>query len=101
MADAYVGVDNLLVPAASVATRMIQIIGGAFGSAVLATVVANFILAHATDLTGAYHAGFVTSLIFMVVSVIPAFFLTNKLAHKATTTPSLSPHTTAEQMAPS
>jgi len=79
MADCYMGVDKPLVPAASVATRMIQNIGAAFGSAVLATVVAHWTASHPTDLVGAYHDGFTTSCIFMLVAVIPALFLTNKL----------------------
>lgn len=31
------------------------------------------------NLTIAYHMGFITSLIFMLISIIPTFFLTNKL----------------------
>lgn len=89
MADCYVGVEKLLVPAASVGTRMIQNIGSAFGSAVLATVVTATLTRHPLDLTGAYHASFITSLIFMVIGVFPALFLTNKL-HQAQ--PALSGH---------
>ncbi|MCL2482925.1 MAG: MFS transporter, partial [Propionibacteriaceae bacterium] len=78
MADCFVGLAPPQVPIASVATRIIQNIGGAFGSAVLATVVSTMLINHVADLTGAYHAGFITSLIFMVIGIVPALFLTSK-----------------------
>ncbi|MED3718422.1 MDR family MFS transporter [Geobacillus thermodenitrificans] len=82
MSDSYVGLQKLQVPAASVATRIIQNVGAAFGSAILATVVSNALNvkeATAANFAGAYHAGFITSLIFMVISILPALFLTNKM----------------------
>jgi len=79
MADSYVGLDKPLVPAASVATRMIQNIGAAFGSAVLATIVTVYATRHPQDLLGSYHAGFIASLIFMTLAIAPAWFLTNRL----------------------
>ena len=82
MSDSYVGLAKTQIPAASVATRTIQNIGSAFGSAVLATVVSFFLVRQTHDLTGAYHAGFITSLIFMVIGIVPAFFLTNMLKQK-------------------
>ncbi|MCL2461838.1 MAG: multidrug efflux MFS transporter [Defluviitaleaceae bacterium] len=82
MADCFVGLPKAQVPQASVATRIIQNIGGAFGSAVLATIVSNILLRQQGDSIGAYHTGFFTSLIFMVVSIVPALFLTNKLKSK-------------------
>ncbi|MBA4548367.1 multidrug efflux MFS transporter [Thermoactinomyces intermedius] len=87
MSDAYVGLERSQMPAASVATRIIQNVGAASGSAVLATVVSHFLHqggAVAAHLAGAYHAGFVTSLIFMVISILPALFLTNKLKSRMT-----------------
>lgn len=86
MSDSYVGLEKSQVAQASVSTRIIQNIGGAFGSAILATVVSNSLLgkaATADAIAGAYHAGFLTSLIFTVVSIIPALFLTNKLGKRA------------------
>ncbi|MEC5189145.1 MFS family permease [Geobacillus thermodenitrificans] len=83
MSDSYVGLQKLQVPAASVATRIIQNVGAAFGSAILATVVSNALNvkeATAANFAGAYHAGFITSLIFMVISILPALFLTNKMS---------------------
>jgi len=79
MADSYTGLPNSQVPVASVATRIVQNIGAAFGSAVLATVVTDVLTRHPLDLAGAYHVGFITSLAFMVIGVVPALFLTNKL----------------------
>jgi nitrate/nitrite transporter NarK len=87
MSDAYVGLERSQMPAASVATRIIQNVGAASGSAVLATVVSHFLYqggAAAANLAGAYHAGFVTSLIFMVISILPALFLTNKMKSRMT-----------------
>jgi len=86
MSDSYVGLQKSLVPAASVATRTIQNIGAAFGSAILATVVSNALNVKevaVANIVGAYHTGFITSLIFMVISILPALFLTNKLGVKA------------------
>ena len=79
MADAYVGLEKPQVPSASVATRIIQNIGAAFESAVLATVVSGVLAKQMNNLIGAYHAGFITSLIFMIVGILPALFLTNRL----------------------
>ena len=86
MADCFVGLQKVQVPQASVATRIIQNIGAAFGSAVLATIVSNVLIQQPGDMVGAYHIGFSTSLIFMVVSIVPALFLTNKLQPKKATT---------------
>ncbi|MBH8597071.1 MULTISPECIES: MDR family MFS transporter [unclassified Thermoactinomyces] len=85
MSDSYVGLQKPQVPAASVATRIIQNVGAAFGSAILATVVSNAQYVKdvtAVNITDAYHTGFITSLIFMVISILPALFLTNKLMGK-------------------
>lgn len=87
MSDCYVGLDKAQIAQASVATRIIQNIGAAFGSAILATVVTNFMVGKvpaAETISGAYHAGFLTSILFMVIVIVPALFLTNKLSKKAT-----------------
>lgn len=83
MTDAYTGMQETEVAAASVGTRIIQNIGGAFGSAVLATVVSLSIqgkLPTVGHMTTAYHDGFLLTLILSLVVFIPAFFLTNKQA---------------------
>jgi EmrB/QacA subfamily drug resistance transporter len=81
MSDSFVGLQKSQVPATSIATRIIQNVGAASGSAILATVVSNALLQETTinHFAHAYHVGFVTSLIFMVLSIIPALYLTNKL----------------------
>lgn len=87
MSDSYVGLEKNQVAQASVSTRIIQNIGAAFGSAMLATVVSNAMngkAATAATISTAYHAGFITSLIFMAISILPALFLTNKLRKRAT-----------------
>ena len=78
MADSFIGLSPAKVPSASVATRIIQNVGSAFGSAVLATVVTSVLAKTSASLTGAYQAGFGASVAFMVVSVLPALFLTRK-----------------------
>jgi EmrB/QacA subfamily drug resistance transporter len=86
MSDSFLGLQKSLVPAASVATRIIQNIGAAFGSAILATVVSNAINVKEVamnNIVDAYHAGFIISLIFIVISILPTLFLTNKLGGKA------------------
>ncbi|AZN38817.1 MDR family MFS transporter [Paenibacillus albus] len=86
MSDAYTGLAKVQIPQASVGTRIIQNIGGAFGSAVLATLVVSQ-MNHATPdvshLTSAYQFGFLTASILMVLMIVPALFLTNKLTSKA------------------
>ncbi|NOU98745.1 MDR family MFS transporter [Paenibacillus planticolens] len=85
MSDAYTGLAKMQIPQASIATRIIQNIGGAFGSAVLATIVASQINHASPDvshLTSAYQSGFLTASILMVVMIVPSLFLTNKLASK-------------------
>ena len=79
MADCYFGLEPHEVPVASVATRIIQNIGSAFGSAVLASVVSLVLASPTGSVAAAYHAGFLVSLVFMLVSVVPALFLTNRL----------------------
>ncbi|MNC62932.1 hypothetical protein D3C75_1130140 [compost metagenome] len=87
MSDVYTGLAKMQIPQASIATRIIQNIGAAFGSAVLATIVASQI-DHATPdvahLTSAYQSGFLTASILIVVMIIPSLFLTNKMASMVT-----------------
>ncbi|SEN49348.1 MDR family MFS transporter [Paenibacillus sp. OV219] len=85
MSDAYTGLAKVQIPQASTGTRIIQNIGGAFGSAVLATLVVSQLNAATPDvphLTSAYQFGFLTASMLMVLMVVPALFLTNKLASK-------------------
>ena len=82
MSDAYVGLKKPQIPEASISTRIIQNVGAAFGTALLATVVTDALIGEIPTLatmTSAYHAGFAVSCIFMLVGILPALFLTNKL----------------------
>lgn len=82
MSDAYTGLSGEQIQHASIATRIIQNIGGAFGSAVLATTVAKSmfnIVPNIPHLSDAYHNGFLVAVILVIVIFIPAMFLTNKL----------------------
>lgn len=81
MADAYTGMVKQEIAQASVGTRLMQNIGGAFGSAVIATVVSLSIQSKTptiTVMTTAYHDGFTLALVVSLVLFIPSFFLTNK-----------------------
>jgi EmrB/QacA subfamily drug resistance transporter len=81
MTDAYTGLDKESVPAATTGTRIIQNIGGAFGSAVLSTVIASMLLT-THNLVDSYQRGFLWAMILGAVIIVPAMFLTNKMAKK-------------------
>lgn len=81
MTDAYTGMVKQEIAQASVGTRLVQNIGGAFGSAVLATVVSLGIQDKTPTIplmTTAYHDGFMLALVLSLVLLIPTLFLTNK-----------------------
>lgn len=81
MTDAYTGMVKQEIAQASVGTRLMQNIGGAFGSAVLATVVSFSIHGKVTTIplmTTAYQNGFMLALVLNLVLLIPTLFLTNK-----------------------
>lgn len=81
MTDAYTGMVKQEIAQASVGTRLMQNIGGAFGSATLATVVSFSIQGKEPTIslmTTAYHDGFMLALVLSLVMLIPALFLTNK-----------------------
>ncbi len=85
MTDAYTGMVKQEIAQASVGTRLMQNIGGAFGSAVLATVVSLSIQGKVPTIplmTTAYHDGFMLALVLSLVLLIPALFLTNKKSGK-------------------
>ena len=81
MTDAYTGMVKQEIAQVSIGTRLIQSIGGAFGSATLATVVSLRVQGNVPTIplmTAAYHDGFMFALILSLVMLIPALFLTNK-----------------------
>ena len=85
MTDAYTGMVKQEIAQASVGTRLLQNIGGAFGSAMLATVVSLGVQGKVVTIplmTTAYHDGFMLALVLSLVMLIPALFLTNKKSKK-------------------
>lgn len=85
MTDAYTGMVKQEIAQASVGTRLVQNVGGGFGSAVLATVVSLSIQGEIPTtplMTTAYHDGFMLALVLSLVLVIPTLFLTNKKSNK-------------------
>ncbi len=85
MTDAYTGMVKQEIAQASVGTRLVQNIGGAFGSAVLATVVSLSIQGKTPTIplmTTAYHDGFMLALVLSLVLLLPSLFLTNKKARE-------------------
>ena len=79
MASAYIGLNRDQVPHASISTRILQTIGGAFGSAILATIVAHQLSSHTVSgvntVASAYNIAFWWSIGFTVIAIIPALLL--------------------------
>jgi len=79
MVSAYDGLRKDQIPHASVSTRIFQTIGGAFGSAILATVIddriRNASMPGMSAAVDAYQAAFWWSTAFAVLAVIPALML--------------------------
>lgn len=79
MASAYQGLSRDQVPDASITTRISQTIGGAFGPAILATILQHQLSIHAASdiqaVASAYSVAFWWSIGFTVIAVIPAVLL--------------------------
>ncbi|OCT16504.1 multidrug transporter [Paenibacillus pectinilyticus] len=79
MVSAYQGLSKQQIPHASISTRIFQTIGGAFGSAILATVIDHQIKGSGVSgmhtIADAYQAAFWWSIGFTALAVIPAFLL--------------------------
>jgi EmrB/QacA subfamily drug resistance transporter len=79
MTSALVGLERAQVPHASIATRIFNTIGGAFGTAILATVAEHQMAGKApTDLhavANSFNASFWWAIGFIVVALIPTLFL--------------------------
>lgn len=79
MVSAYVGLRKDQIPHASISMRIFQTIGGAFGAAILATVIQHQLLAHSASqvqtVTGAFNVAFWWSIGFSVAAFIPALLL--------------------------
>ncbi|MFT9029865.1 MAG: MDR family MFS transporter [Leuconostoc pseudomesenteroides] len=110
MTDAFTGLEKGDIAQATIGTRIIQNVGGAFGSAIVATAMANSMQnalsgmkskiaagayhvsaqqmpAHIKALTAgfqmdAYHLAFWIAIVVSLLAFIPAMFLTNKVGQK-------------------
>jgi len=84
MSDAYTGVPANLVSEATTASRMLQNIGGAFGTALLATAIQsqlNNTTMTLTHLNSAYQGAFMLTVVVTVIAAIPAWFLSHQASH--------------------
>ncbi|WP_338028687.1 MFS transporter [Agrilactobacillus composti] len=83
MSDPFIGLAKSQTAQASIGTRMMQQVGGGFGSAFLATIVASYTANHhvttTLGLTSAYQQAFLWSTVLIIVILIPAMLLTNKM----------------------
>ena len=87
LAGSLAGLAPRAKPAASTITRIVQFVGGALGTSVLATILAQQLAAHGTTAAGAAAAFDVTfwwSVACTALALVPACFLPGR-AHPATT----------------
>jgi MFS family permease len=73
MAAAYHGLERTVIPQASILTRKAQLIGGSFGTAVLAVVLQHYAAGHA--LTAAFDMAFWLSIACTVAALLLALLL--------------------------
>lgn len=88
MASAFQSMQPSLVPHASSATRIVQQVGGSFGTALLAVVLQGQIADHAADPAGratAFGTTFLWTIAFAVLSLVPALLLPRRAAKSAGT----------------
>lgn len=86
MSDSYINVPKELISEATTATRMLQNIGGAIGTAILAVVIQHTIGSQKPIqgiLLISYHNAFIFTVVSLAVALIPALFLTNKRKKEA------------------
>lgn len=80
MTSAFIGIERNQVTHASISTRIFQTVGGAFGSAILVTVMQHQMAGHADSdihaVASAFNASFWWAIGFTVVAAIPTLFLT-------------------------
>jgi EmrB/QacA subfamily drug resistance transporter len=85
MAGAFQGVRPNDVPDASTITRIVQQVGGSFGTAVLAVVLASGLAGHeatAAARAPAFNTAFYWAIGFTVLALLPAFFLPGVIRKK-------------------
>jgi EmrB/QacA subfamily drug resistance transporter len=78
----YIGLDKQEIPHSSVLTRMTQQIGGSFGTAVLAVILASSVVVHPGNLNGAFQVAFWWSVGFSAVAVLLSLWLPGKPARQ-------------------
>lgn len=80
--SAYYGLEREQLSEAGVGINIIENIGSSFGSALIATVVATVIHSMSVNIPNeltAYHAGFSVAVIALVVLLLPAWFIHQKI----------------------
>lgn len=85
LAGSLSGLDPRERPAASTITRIVQFVGGALGTSVLATILAQQLAVHGTTAAGAAAAFDVTfwwSVAFTALALIPALFLPGRAGRR-------------------
>jgi len=75
MVAGYIGLDKQQIPHSSVLTRTAQQVGGSFGTAVLAVILEQAIVAHPGALAEAFHAAFWWSAGFSAAAVLLSLWL--------------------------
>ncbi len=79
MASAYIGLNRDQISHTSTATRILNTIGGAFGSAILATIVENQLsyssVSGTQTVASAYNVAFWLLIVFTIITIIPALLL--------------------------
>jgi EmrB/QacA subfamily drug resistance transporter len=75
MVVAFLGLDKEQIAHSSVVTRMVQQVGGSFGTAVLAVILSATIAAHHGDLITGFHLAFWWATAFSVVAVLLSLWL--------------------------
>ncbi|WP_088816521.1 MULTISPECIES: DHA2 family efflux MFS transporter permease subunit [Listeria] len=81
MSDAYTGLKDEQIPEASIGVTITENLGASFGTAIIATAVAAVMQGTTPSISASlsgYHAGFLVSLIALVLIAIPSLFLTHK-----------------------
>jgi EmrB/QacA subfamily drug resistance transporter len=78
----FMGLDKQEIPHSSVLTRMSQQIGGSFGTAVLAVILASSVAVHPGNLNGAFQVAFWWSAGFSAVAVLLSLWLPGKPARQ-------------------
>ncbi|MDF2722534.1 MAG: multidrug transporter [Paenibacillus sp.] len=90
MVSAYEGLKKEQIPDASISTRIFQTIGGAFGSAILATIIGHQLASRAglslQTVADAYQLAFWWSAGFTLAAFIPALLLSNRKKAEGTGT---------------